>query len=59
MRGKSIKTIQAKKKTVVIEIESAMDWEDNVKEKTEQLYGTIKDAAKWYNEFLNQDNQEE
>ena len=33
--------------------------QDNVKEKTEQLYGTIKDAAKWYNEFLNQDNQEE
>lgn len=33
--------------------------QDNVKEKTEQLYGTIKDAAKWYNEFLNQNNQEE
>lgn len=26
--------------------------QDNVKEKTEQLYGTIMEAAKWYNEFL-------
>lgn len=33
--------------------------QDNVKEKTEQLYGTIKDAAKWYNNFLNQENKEE
>ena len=26
--------------------------QDNVKEKTEQLYDTIKEAAKWYNDFL-------
>ena len=33
--------------------------QDNAKAKTEELYGTIKEAAKWYHEFLNQNNQEE
>jgi hypothetical protein len=26
--------------------------QDNVKEMTQQLYDTIKEAAKWYDEFL-------
>lgn len=33
--------------------------QDNAKAKTEELYGTIKEAAKWYHEFLNKNNQEE
>ena len=33
--------------------------QDNAKAKTEELYDTIKEAAKWYHEFLNKNNQEE
>ena len=28
--------------------------QDNVKEMTQQLYDTIKEAAKWYDNFLNE-----
>ena len=28
--------------------------QDNVKEMTQQLYDTIKEAAKWYDKFLNE-----
>ena len=61
INAKSIKTIQAKKKTVVIEIESAMDWEDNVKEKIKAF--RTKDGMnlvaydKMYGKFRNIDAQ--
>lgn len=61
INAKSIKTIQAKKKTVVIEIESVMDWEDNVKEKIKAF--RTKDGMKlvaydkMYGKFRNIDAQ--
>lgn len=61
INAKSIKTIQAKKKTVVIEIESAMDWEDNVKNKIKAF--RTKDGMnlvaydKMYGKFRNIDAQ--